>query len=59
LARFVVRERPGVKVVVMSGHARPREGDERLFDLFVSKPFDERELAERLRLLMAGNTSLA
>ncbi len=59
LARFVVCERPAVKVVVMSGHARPRGGDDRLFDLFVSKPFDERELAERLRLLMAGNTSLA
>jgi CheY-like chemotaxis protein len=56
LARFVVRERPPtVKVVIMSGHARPEEGNERLYDLFVSKPFDEREMAEQLRALMAGN----
>jgi DNA-binding NtrC family response regulator len=55
LAKVVVRERPDTKVVIMSGHAQPEAGDERLYDLFVSKPFDERYLADRLRSLMAGN----
>jgi hypothetical protein len=29
---------------------------ERLFDIFVAKPFDERELGEQLRSLLVGNT---
>ncbi|EHK52758.1 response regulator [Allomesorhizobium alhagi] len=56
LAAFVIRERPWVKVVIMSGHARPQDRSERLFDIFVAKPFDERELGEQLRSLLVGNT---
>ena len=57
LAALVIRKRPTVKVVIMSGDARPQDGDERLFDVFVAKPFDERELVEQLRSLVVGNAS--
>jgi CheY-like chemotaxis protein len=57
LAAFVACERPTVTVVIMSGNARPQDCDERLFDIFVSKPFDERELAVQLRNLIHGNAS--
>jgi two-component system, response regulator PdtaR len=57
LAAFVVRERPWVKVVIMSGHARPQDRGERLFDIFVAKPFDQRELGGQLRSLVGGNAS--
>jgi DNA-binding NtrC family response regulator len=58
LAAFVVCQRPAVTVVIMSGNARPQDCDERLYDIFVSKPFDERELAIQLRSLMHGNASV-
>lgn len=46
LAREVRRERPGAKVVVMSGLLKPLRAQEDLFDIFISKP------ATELRLLL-------
>lgn len=50
LARFVGRERPNVKVVIMSGHFVPAANPEEApaFDLFITKPFLHTQLIEQL-----------
>lgn len=45
LARAAKRERPGVRVVVMSGHLVPLDDDEHLVDLFFVKPMRTDQLA--------------
>jgi CheY-like chemotaxis protein len=52
LARFVVRERPFVKVAVMSAHLGGLPGNERVCDLFIAKPFLHSQLVDQLRPLV-------
>jgi len=55
LAAVVRRERPGVRVVVMSGHYVPNGQDQHLFDGFVAKPLDTEQLIRQLSELIAGS----
>lgn len=56
LARFVGRERPNIKVVIMSGHFVPAAGSDEIppCDLFIAKPFLQSQLIEQLRPLLQG-----
>jgi DNA-binding NtrC family response regulator len=57
LARFVDRERPDIKVVIMSGHFVPGAESERAppYDLFIPKPFLHSQLVDQLLpLLQSG-----
>lgn len=61
LARFVARERPHIKVAVMSGHFIPSAEPEELllFDLFVAKPFLHPQLVQQLKRLLQSGTRRA
>jgi CheY-like chemotaxis protein len=53
LARFVAREKPNIKVAIMSGHFTGEPVDARC-DLIIPKPFLHSQLVEQLRPLLAG-----
>ncbi|WP_245265736.1 response regulator [Mesorhizobium sp. LNJC394B00] len=57
LAAFVRRERPTVKVAVMSGNYLPTQQDQHLFDCFFSKP--ALMVAPELQAVMRGTVSAA
>lgn len=60
LARFVSRERPNVKVVIMSGHFVPTAETRETApcDLFIPKPFLHSQLVDQLQpLLQSGSGS--
>ncbi len=59
LARFVVRERPSVKIAVMSAHLGRMPGNERLCDLFIAKPFLHSQLVDQLRPLVEEGRSFS
>lgn len=48
VARAVREKRPGVKVMVMSGHLVPKKKHEDFIDLFVSKPTPGDQLAKAI-----------
>ncbi|MDN3722201.1 response regulator [Roseibium salinum] len=52
VARAVREERPGVKIVVMSGHLVPMEKHKHLIDLFVPKPTPSDQLAKQIKEFM-------
>lgn len=53
LARAVRKRAPGVKVVFMSGYAGSLLTDDDMADAeFISKPFDARVVAQKLRALL-------
>ena len=52
VARAVREKRPGVKVIVMSGHLVLKEKHEDFIDLFVSKPTPVDQLAKAIMDLM-------
>ncbi len=51
LAGFVRTARPGIKIVVASGHAPEQP---RLVDAFLGKPYDFTRLTRRIRELLEG-----
>jgi len=56
VARAVRQERPGVLIVVMSGHLVQNSQNEHLIDLFVSKPTPSDELAGAIaEMINAGS----
>lgn len=48
VARAVREKRPGVGIIVMSGHLVPKEKHEDIMDLFVSKPVPGDQLAKAI-----------
>ena len=58
LARFVARERPNIKVVIMSGHFIPAAEPEHAppCDLFIPKPFLHSQLVDQLLPLLQSGT---
>nr|WP_237684462.1 response regulator [Pseudaminobacter soli] len=61
LAGFVARERPKIKVAIMSAHFVPaaEPGGAAPCDLFISKPFLHSQLVDQLRPLLQRGTSSA
>lgn len=61
LARFVARERPNIRVVIMSAHFVPAAdaGEAVAYDLFIAKPFLHSQLVDQLRPLVPGGTRSA
>jgi len=57
LAAFVRRDRPPIKVIVMSGDYRPRPEDPQLFDGFFPKPLDYRLLFKTIEAWERGTRS--
>lgn len=57
VARAVKEKRPGVKIIVMSGHLVPKEKHEDLIDLFVSKPTPGDQLAKAIVDLMNADAA--
>jgi two-component system, response regulator PdtaR len=53
LARFVAREKPNVRVAIMSGHFTGEPVDAQC-DLVIPKPFLHSQLVEQLRPLLEG-----
>ena len=53
LARFVAREKPNVKVAIMSGHFTGEPLDAKC-DLVIPKPFLHSQLVEQLKPLLVG-----
>lgn len=54
LAEYVRQNRPGIKVVVMSGDYHPRQEDQHLFERFFLKPFSPQMLIKAMEALMKG-----
>lgn len=55
VARAVKQERPGVRVVVMSGHLEPEDEHKHLIDLFFSKPTPSNQLARAIMEMIDAN----
>jgi hypothetical protein len=56
LARWVRRERPGVKVIITSGVARASQAAGELCEdgPFMAKPYSYTDLERRIRMLLAA-----
>ena len=54
LAEFVAREKPNVRVAIMSGHFRGDAASNVQCDLVIAKPFLHSQLVEKLRPLLGG-----
>jgi DNA-binding response OmpR family regulator len=59
LARWINRHHCALPVLLTSGRGVALAAGERLADFFISKPFRLRELAERIRSMLASRNSTA
>jgi CheY-like chemotaxis protein len=56
LAAYIRENRPGIKIIVMSGDYRPKQEDRLLFDGFFSKPFDVRAVVKAVGTMRNGTS---